>query len=115
MDIGSLVRMTLAASAVALALLVGTQATAAGSQSTTASGTPAASGGSSTTKPAAKKHHKHHASSHGSHAQQRSMGAASPMNTGQMGYQAALRQCVEGPAARRDGCLDDAIARYGRT
>jgi len=30
-------------------------------------------------------------------------------------YRMALRQCVEGQAARRDQCLDDAISRYGRS
>jgi hypothetical protein len=30
-------------------------------------------------------------------------------------YRTALRHCVEGQAAQRDRCLDDAISRYGRS
>ena len=30
-------------------------------------------------------------------------------------YRTALRRCVEGVPARRDQCLNDAIARYGRS
>lgn len=30
-------------------------------------------------------------------------------------YQTALRRCVTGQAQQRDQCVDDAIARYGRS
>ena len=30
-------------------------------------------------------------------------------------YQAALKQCVEGPAGQRDSCIDQAISQYGRS
>ena len=61
------------------------------------------------------KHHKqHHDVSH------HDTSGSSERTAGGMGasdrepaYRAALRQCVEGPQARRDGCMDDAIARFG--
>lgn len=30
-------------------------------------------------------------------------------------YRAALKSCVAGPAGQKDRCLDDAIARFGRS
>jgi hypothetical protein len=39
---------------------------------------------------------------------------AVPSNQSESAYRAALRQCVEGLPAHRDGCLDDTIARFGR-
>jgi hypothetical protein len=30
-------------------------------------------------------------------------------------YRTALRRCVEGQAQQRESCLDDAIARFGRS
>jgi hypothetical protein len=62
------------------------------------------------------KHHKHHHDV----SQHDSSGSNGWTTAGAMGasdrqpaYRAALRQCVEGPQARRDGCMDDAIARFG--
>jgi len=37
------------------------------------------------------------------------------VSPGETQYRTALRRCVEGQAAQRDRCLDDAIARYGRS
>ena len=39
--------------------------------------------------------------------------SAEPASGADTAYRAALRQCVTGPAAQRDSCIDDAIARYG--
>jgi hypothetical protein len=61
------------------------------------------------------KHQKHHAVSHNrSHSHGATMAVASAASNGETTYRAALRKCVEGPKARRDSCLDDAIARFGR-
>ena len=49
---------------------------------------------------ASRPHHTHKAS------------AASPEETG---YRAALKNCAEESASERDGCLDSAIARFGRS
>jgi hypothetical protein len=38
-----------------------------------------------------------------------------PVNSDEAQYRTALRQCVAGQASQRDQCLDDAIARYGRS
>jgi hypothetical protein len=62
---------------------------------------------------AAKGHHaKVHHTSHAGHENtaMRSAGKA-----GETAYRAALRHCVAGPAAQREGCLDSTIVRFGRT
>jgi len=58
-----------------------------------------------------KQHHdlSHHDTSGSSERTAGGMGASDR----EPAYRAALRQCVEGPQARRDGCMDDAIARFG--
>ena len=59
--------------------------------------------------------HKHHVKAHDhKHAMHKSATAAS---TGKQetAYRAALRNCVAGPAAQRESCLDDSIARFGRS
>jgi hypothetical protein len=61
------------------------------------------------------KHHKHHhdvSHHHSSGSSGRTAGAMGASDR-EPAYRAALRQCVEGPQARRDGCIDDAIARFG--
>jgi len=55
----------------------------------------------------------HHAKKqNATHATQRSQ---PPASSEESQYRTALRQCVEGQASRRNQCLDDAIARYGRS
>jgi hypothetical protein len=39
----------------------------------------------------------------------------SNVSTAESEYRTALRRCVEGQAAQRDQCLDNAISRYGRS
>jgi len=51
----------------------------------------------------------HHAKRHGSQASANAEASGSDS-----AYKAALRQCVTGPAAQRDSCLDQAISRYAR-
>lgn len=70
-------------------------------------GKPAAAPTTTATKHHAKAHHQKHAT----HA---STGAASTGNQ-EMAYRAALKNCVAGPAAQRERCLDDSIARFGRS
>jgi hypothetical protein len=60
------------------------------------------------------KHQKHHTVSHNrSHGHGATMAVASAASDRETTYRATLRRCVEGPNARRDSCLDDAIARFG--
>ncbi len=60
------------------------------------------------------KHQRHHAVSHNrSHSHGATMARASAASHGETTYRAALRKCVEGPKARRDSCLNDAIAQFG--
>jgi hypothetical protein len=61
------------------------------------------------------KHHKHHhdVSHHDSSRSSGRTAGAMGASDREPAYRAALRQCVEGPQARRDGCIDDAIARFG--
>jgi hypothetical protein len=55
----------------------------------------------------------HHTKEHNAtHATQRSQ---PPASSEESQYRTALRQCVQGQASRRNQCLDDAIARYGRS
>ena len=59
--------------------------------------------------------HKHHVKAHhNEHARRQSTTAASTGNQ-ETAYRAALRNCVAGPAAQRDSCLDNSIARFGRS
>lgn len=61
------------------------------------------------------KHQKHHPASHyRSHGHGATMAVASAASDRETTYRATLRTCVEGSNARRDSCLDDAIARFGR-
>ena len=50
---------------------------------------------------------------HGNKMARRTSPAMASENSADSAYRAALRQCVTGPAAQRDTCLDQAIARYG--
>jgi hypothetical protein len=61
------------------------------------------------------KHHKHHhdVSHHDSSGSSGRTAGAMGASDREPAYRAALRQCVEGPQARRDGCIDEAIARFG--
>jgi len=55
----------------------------------------------------------HHAKKHKAmHSARTNESMANPQDAA---YRTALRQCVEGQASQRDQCLDDAIARYGRS
>lgn len=60
------------------------------------------------------KHQKHHTVHNRSHSHGATKAVASAATDGETTYRAALRKCVEGPKARRDNCLNDAIARFGR-
>ena len=54
----------------------------------------------------------HHAKKHtGTQAARAAEPSVSPQEAQ---YRTALRQCVQGQAAQRDQCLDDAISRYGK-
>jgi len=58
----------------------------------------------------AKQHHtKHHQATHAPRTTETSV------NSRDNPYRTALRRCVEGQSAQRDQCLNDAIARYGRS
>lgn len=60
--------------------------------------------------------HEHQATAHHtSHAKHRHMAAESPGGTQETEYRTALKRCVEGPVAHRDGCLDSTIAQFGRS
>lgn len=48
------------------------------------------------------------------HTHKRGM-AAHAYRRHETAYHVALRHCAEGPQAKKDHCLDEAIARYGRT
>lgn len=62
----------------------------------------------------AKAPHAHRATKHPAHARGPTM-AMTATGTGNPAYRAALRDCVAGPAGRRDSCLDNAIARFGQS
>lgn len=59
----------------------------------------------------------HHAMARG--ARHASHASQMPMSSGayerETPYRSALKRCVEGQAQQRDACLNDAIARYGRS
>jgi hypothetical protein len=60
-------------------------------------------------------HHKKHKTSHAKTAAKQPAMADSRMATGNdTPYRMALKQCVQGPAANKDSCIDNAIARFGR-
>ena len=118
-------RVILGVCVVMLALGAGAQTTRDNaSQSTAASATsaptstPSIAGAGQTpngTTHKQHKHQKHHTVSHNrSHSHGATMAVASAASNGETTYRAALRKCVEGPKARSDSCLDDAIARFGR-
>ena len=103
-----------------LALSAGGQ-TATGNPSHSAAGQGAAatanapsSDSAGKSKTAAASTHKHHAPAHHTtHAKHEQAAAAS--GNQETAYRTALKSCVAGPAGQRDRCLDDAIARYGRS
>jgi len=101
-----------------LALALGTGAAQATSNkaSDTSSATPATSttSNSGESKATMHKHSRHHAASHNSsHTNHKHVASATTGGDQETAYRAALKSCVEGPAAQRDNCLDDAIVRYG--
>jgi hypothetical protein len=123
-------RVILGVCVVMLALSAGAQTTTDNaSQSTAASATsapnktPSIAGAGPTPNGTTHKHHKHHkhqkhqkhhAVSHNrSHSHGATMAMASAASNGETTYRAALRKCVEGQKARRDSCLNDAIAQFG--
>lgn len=111
---------TLAATATLAGLLAmpaGAQQPAAGSTSGATGSTNAATSGATAgstsgdrgqTKARGMNHHHAHARMH-AHGQHMD----GMMSHGESAYRAELRHCVEGPADRRDGCLDQAIAHRG--
>jgi hypothetical protein len=102
--------------AAAIGVVVGAMVPMAYGQSSAGGAPPpaAAAGTAATTKPGAA-HHKHDAAHHSSRAMRHhpAQASAAAMRDGE--YHAALRSCVSGPSAQRDSCLDDAIARHGRS
>lgn len=104
-------------------------ALSAGGQTTTSNASHAAapSGGSNTaatkatvasTTPetASSSAHQHHATvHHKTHATHKVAETTSPGSYREAAYRDALHQCVAGPAGQREGCLDNAIMRFGRT
>jgi hypothetical protein len=90
-------------------------ATTAPNKAATANSTANAPTGAATTAPASGAK-KHHSTTHQQmHHEPQSMGAASAAGSRESAYRAALRTCVAGPAAQKERCLDDAIARHGRS
>jgi hypothetical protein len=85
------------------------------SKTATANTTMNAATGAATTAPAsgAKKHHS--TTHHQKHPKSQPMEAASAAGSQESAYRAALKNCVAGPAAQKERCLDDAIARHGRS
>jgi hypothetical protein len=68
------------------------------------------------TKAPASGHHKHHSAAHHQmHAKGEPMVAAPTAGSQESAYRAALKNCVAGPAEQKERCLDDAIARHGRS
>jgi hypothetical protein len=114
-----LIRSVLAIGMAMLALNAGAQTTvgnATGSAAVTSTDqAPASAAHNHQKRDMNHKHHKHHhdVSRHDSSGS--SVGTAGAMGASdrEPAYRAALRRCVEGPQARRDGCMDDAIARFG--
>jgi hypothetical protein len=97
---------------------VGQAATSDASQSpmaTSKAGAPT-SAASQSTAASSKSTLEHQATAHhASHAKHKHMAAESPGSTQEAAYRTALKQCVEGPVAHRDGCLDKTIAQFGRS
>jgi hypothetical protein len=89
-------------------------ALSAGAQTATGNASPAATG-SSTMAPAASTHKHHAMAHHQTHAKHMHMGAGASGSNQDEAYRSALKSCVAGPQTQRDGCLDDAIARFGRS
>jgi hypothetical protein len=40
---------------------------------------------------------------------------SSSLDPNEAAYQSALKDCIKGDESQRDGCIDDAIARYGHS
>lgn len=96
----------------------GQAATGNPSQSATGQGAAATanapkSDSASKPKTAAASTHKHHAPAH--HTTHAKYDQAATASSHETAYRTALRSCVAGPAGQRERCLDDAIARYGRS
>ncbi|MGE5171934.1 MAG: hypothetical protein ACM3JC_16350 [Rudaea sp.] len=103
---------TLATAIAALALATGVQAAApaqppATTHAAATSTAGARAGTSAKTGKSAKSHKAARPTT------RRSTASAEGARSGDNAYRAALRQCITGPAAQRDTCIDDAIARYG--
>lgn len=97
-----------------IALSAGGQTSTGNTSSATTTASTASAAGKSAAAPAGATQ-KHHATAHHqSKAKHKHMAAASPAGNQETAYQAALKQCVAGPAGQRESCLDGAIARYGR-
>ena len=89
-------------------------ALSAGAQTVTGNASPAATG--SSTMAHAASTHKHHAMAHHqTHAKHMHTGARASGSNQDEAYRSALKSCVAGPQTQRDGCLDDAIARFGHS
>jgi hypothetical protein len=85
------------------------------SKAATANTTTSAATGATTTAPASGAHKHHSTAHHQMHARAEPMAAASVAGNQETAYRVALRNCVAGPAGQREGCLDNAIARFGRS
>lgn len=84
-----------------------TGSAASGSAATSASG-------NSANTPAMSAHEKQ-ATHHRAHAKHKQTAAATSGGDRESAYHTALQQCVAGPDAAKEVCLDAAIARFGRT
>ena len=89
-------------------------ALSASGQTATGNSSPAATG-SSTMAPAGSTHQHHAMAHHQTHAKHMHMGMGESGSNQEGAYRSALKGCVAGPPTQRDGCLDDAIARFGRS
>ena len=103
-----------------LALMFGTAAAqATGNKPSDTSSTTAATNttpNSGQSKNTMHKHSQHNAASHNaSHTHHKHVASAAPASDSATAYRAALKSSVEGPAAQRDGCIDGAIVRFGRS
>ena len=76
---------------------------------TSTTGTPEQRRTTPAAAPATTHHAMKHKTMHSAHAN------PSSGNMHEDPYRMALRQCVQGPEAQRDRCLDDAISRFGRS
>lgn len=86
----------------------------AGGRTTTGNATQGAASGS-TMVPAGSSHKHHAMAHHETHAKHRHIGAGSAGSYQEEAYRNALKNCVAGAPSQRDGCLDDTIARFGRS